>query len=181
MNSYAFYIYIHTHILIYMHIRVHTHVSIHVGSTYVLIHVHSSMYITIHLNKYIFIHILSIYSHTFTHLHADSYTHTAWAGAAANHNDMTHSYVWHDSFICVTWLIHMCDMTHSYVWHHSFNHTHNLSVAQQPTTMTSWIYGCDMTCWYLWHDWFTCLTFHIYTYTRLELSAAANHNDVINL
>ena len=26
--------------------------------------------------------------------------------------DMTHSYVWHDSFICVTWLIHMCDMTH---------------------------------------------------------------------
>jgi len=25
------------------------------------------------------------------------------------------SRVWHDSFICVTWLIHMCDMTHSYV------------------------------------------------------------------
>jgi len=24
--------------------------------------------------------------------------------------------MWHDSFICVTWLIHMCDMTHSYVW-----------------------------------------------------------------
>ena len=23
-------------------------------------------------------------------------------------------------FICVTWLIHMCDMTHSYVWHDSF-------------------------------------------------------------
>ena len=33
--------------------------------------------------------------------------------------DMTHSYVWHDSFICVTWLVHMCDMTHSYVWHAS--------------------------------------------------------------
>jgi len=28
---------------------------------------------------------------------------------------MTLSYVWHDSFICVTWLIYMCDMTHSYV------------------------------------------------------------------
>ena len=25
--------------------------------------------------------------------------------------DMTHSYVWYDSFICVIWLIHMCDMT----------------------------------------------------------------------
>ena len=34
--------------------------------------------------------------------------------------DMTQSYVWHDSFICVTWRIHMCDMTHSYVWHDSF-------------------------------------------------------------
>jgi len=27
--------------------------------------------------------------------------------------DMTHPCVWHDSSICVTWLIHMCDMTHS--------------------------------------------------------------------
>ena len=34
-------------------------------------------------------------------------------------SDMTHSYVWHDSFICVIWLLHMCDMTHSYVWHDS--------------------------------------------------------------
>jgi len=33
---------------------------------------------------------------------------------------VTHSCVWHDSFMCVTWLIHMCDMTHSYVWHDSF-------------------------------------------------------------
>jgi len=50
--------------------------------------------------------------------------------------DMTHSYVWHDSFICETWLIHrpspcsplrpcttaLRDMTHSssYVWHDAF-------------------------------------------------------------
>jgi len=33
---------------------------------------------------------------------------------------MTHSYVWHDAFICVTWLIHMFDMIQSYVWHDSF-------------------------------------------------------------
>ena len=33
--------------------------------------------------------------------------------------DMTHSNVWHDSFICVTWLIHMCDMIRSYVWYDS--------------------------------------------------------------
>ena len=33
---------------------------------------------------------------------------------------LTYSFVWHDSFICVIWLIHMCDMTHSYAWHDSF-------------------------------------------------------------
>ena len=33
---------------------------------------------------------------------------------------MPYSNVWHDSFICVTWLIHVCDMTHSCVWHDSF-------------------------------------------------------------
>jgi len=27
--------------------------------------------------------------------------------------------VWHDSFICVTWLIHICDMTRWYMWHDS--------------------------------------------------------------
>jgi len=31
--------------------------------------------------------------------------------------EMTHLYVWLDSCICVTWLIYMWDMTHSYVWH----------------------------------------------------------------
>jgi len=25
--------------------------------------------------------------------------------------DTNHSYVWHDSFICVTCLLHICDMT----------------------------------------------------------------------
>jgi len=29
-------------------------------------------------------------------------------------------HVWHDSFTCVTWLIHVCDITHSHVWHYSF-------------------------------------------------------------
>jgi len=33
--------------------------------------------------------------------------------------DMIHSYVWHDSFICVTWTIHMCGMTRSWVRHTS--------------------------------------------------------------
>jgi len=32
----------------------------------------------------------------------------------------TSSQMWHDSFICVTWLLQICDMTPSYVWHDSF-------------------------------------------------------------
>jgi len=80
--------------------------------------------------------------------------------------DMTHSYVWHDSFICVTWLIHMshsichwydafnvshialamCDMTHSYVWHDSF-------------ICVPWlIHMCATIHAYVWHDWFMCVT-----------------------
>ena len=32
----------------------------------------------------------------------------------------TRSYMWHDSFVKVTWLIHICDMTHPYMWYNSF-------------------------------------------------------------
>jgi len=49
--------------------------------------------------------------------------------------DMTHSYVWHDSFICVIWLIRMRVMTQPYVWHGSF-------------VCVSWlIHICDMSHW----------------------------------
>jgi len=33
--------------------------------------------------------------------------------------DTTHSYAWHDSFICMTWLILMRDMTNLFTWHAS--------------------------------------------------------------
>ena len=61
--------------------------------------------------------------------------------------DMTHS---HDSFICVTWLIHMCDMTHSYAWHDSF------------ICVTWLIHMRDMTHSYAWHDSFICVPWHIH-------------------
>jgi len=35
-------------------------------------------------------------------------------------SDMTYSYSWHDSFVCVPWRIYMCDMTHSHVCCESF-------------------------------------------------------------
>ena len=60
--------------------------------------------------------------------------------------DMPHSYEWHDSFICMTWLIHLRDMTPSSVWHDSF------------ICVTWLIYMCDMTHLYVWRDSFICVT-----------------------
>ena len=54
--------------------------------------------------------------HSFT---CDSFT---W-GSHIPHSHGRHDLftrVWHDSFTCVTWLIHMCEMTHSHVRHNSF-------------------------------------------------------------
>jgi len=103
--------------------------------------------------------------------------------------DMTHSCVWHDSFICVTWLIHMCDMTNSYVcdmthscvwsvscsfvWHDSFGARHLEKVVVRVTWLTyvwhdsiicvRWlIHVCDMTHPCVWHDVFICVTWLIH-------------------
>jgi len=59
-------------------------------------------------------------------------------------------HVWHDSFICVTWLIHMCDMTHWCVWHYWF-------------IWVPWvIYRCAMTHSYVCHDSFICVPWLIH-------------------
>jgi len=65
--------------------------------------------------------------------------------------DMTHAYVWHDSCICVTWLMHTCDMTDLYVWHDSF------------ICVTWLMHTCDMTHAHVWHDSFICVTWLIHT------------------
>jgi len=76
--------------------------------------------------------------------------------------DMTHSYVWHDLFIWVTWLthicdmicatwpIHMCDMTYLYEWHNSL------------------IYATR----YVRHDSFICLTQLCKVHTSCSLALA---------
>ena len=94
----------------------------------------------------------------------------------------THSYVWHDSsiyvtclvhmcdsFICVTWRIRMCGMTHSYVWRDSFmyvtwlihmcNVTHP-HVWRDSSIHGTWlIYTCDTTHSYAWRDSFIRVQF----------------------
>jgi len=53
---------------------------------------------------------LLIVASTFQHLPPKGF----WRAATCiiHMCDMTHSYVWHDSLICVTWLIDTCAMTH---------------------------------------------------------------------
>ena len=64
--------------------------------------------------------------------------------------DMTQSYVCHDAFICVTWLIHMCDMTPSHVWRDAF-------------ICATWlIHVCGMRHSYMWLDPFLCVTWLIH-------------------
>jgi len=46
---------------------------------------------------------------------------------------VTHSYVWCDWFIRVTWLICMCDMTHVYAWHGPSSHRVSLNVLDSHT------------------------------------------------
>ena len=58
-------------------------------------------------------------------------------------SDMTHS------FICVTWLTHICDLPHSYVWHDSF------------ICVTWLIKMWDMTHWDVGHDSLRCVTWLI--------------------
>ena len=64
--------------------------------------------------------------------------------------DMTHSCVWRDSFMRVTWLSHACDVSHSRVWRDSFMH------------VTWLIHACDMTHSCVWRDVFICVTWLIH-------------------
>jgi len=82
--------------------------------------------------------------------------------------DTTRSYVWHDSFTCVTWLMHMCAMTPSYVCHDSFMcvfgsaqvlkqsrkspMTHPYVCHDSSICVTWLIHICDMTHPYVCHD-----------------------------
>ena len=100
--------------------------------------------------------------------------------------DMTHSYVWHDSFICVTRLIHTCDMAPLHICHNSFicgtwllpfaglcekgRGAHNeatygflASVWHDSFICVTWlIHTCDKTHWYVWHDSYICGTCRIH-------------------
>jgi len=76
----------------------------------------------------------------------------------------TNSYMRHDSFICVPWLIYMCAMTYSYVRHDSY-------VWHLESRL---IHICDMTHLYVCHDlficapWLICVTFRVETHSYMQ-------------
>jgi len=77
-----------------------------------------------------------------------------------------HPHVWHDSFIHVTWLTHICDVAHSCVWNDAFMYT--LVHADGMTYGSSrcdWnvfelIHIRDMAASYVWRDAFMYTSVH---------------------
>ena len=112
---------------------------------YKYVHACTCIWTHICIHKYIFI---CSYSHALIQRTTPSFLSLSLLhrliGAIIHMCDMAYSYVWHDSFTHVTWLIHVCDVTHSYV--------------------TTLIHMCDVTNLYLtWlihtrHHWFICDT-----------------------
>ena len=84
-------------------------------------------------------------SRTVTHVELHRVTHIELLTPKSVQMLHRRSCVWHDSIICVTWLIHICAMTHSYAWHDSFICLH----------------VCDMTHSYVCHDSFICAPWFI--------------------
>jgi len=109
------------------HTRTHTHTHAHA-----CIRTHSHAHTHAHARAH-------THTHTHTHTHAHTHTHTQGHDRACNAVQVNFRsavflvglsvYEWHDSFICVTWLIltwllrmcfHIGGMTHSWVRYDSF-------------------------------------------------------------
>ena len=73
-------------------------------------------------------------------------------------------YVWHDSFVCVTWRIYTCDTTHLYVWRDLLNNgllslfKSDVDLEVCFVSVTWLIRTCDMAHPDVWHDAFICVT-----------------------
>jgi len=81
------------------------------------------------------------------------------------------SSVWHDSLLCVTWLIDICDMTHWYGCNVlcTLDQTRDgssevSSVKHDPSLIcVTWLMDvCDMTHWHMWHDSLIWVTYFVY-------------------
>jgi len=82
------------------------------------------------------------------------YTWVMYACAPIHVCDMTHTCMWHDSYMYVTRLIHLCDMTHTYMRHDSYIYvTWLIHMWHDSYIYVTWlIHICDTTDTYMWHD-----------------------------
>jgi len=80
--------------------------------------------------------------------------------------DMTHSNMWHDSFILVTWLTYVRHDPLRYVKRltHIWDKTHSCVTCPKcrSTTCKLFFHTCDMAHSYIWHDSFVQYTTHSY-------------------
>ena len=83
-----------------------------------------------------------------------------------------HSCVCHDSFMCVSWLNHVCAMTN-----------HDVHVCHDAFICAPWLlHTCTMTQWYLFHDSCICAMTHshtvicVTTHTYTLISNAHKHH-----
>ena len=83
------------------------------------------------------------------------------------HLAATHSYVCHDSFICVTYLIHKSEMTHSYVWH-------DTPVVRFPYAYKQVCTHLDISRSNMWHDSFIYATTHSYVWHDSSIFVTCN-------
>jgi len=99
-----------------------------------------------------------IYTHTLTHSRTHAYTTQVHRNARGRcleqSTDMQH--VWHDSFISLTWLMHVCNThdRHMSDWHNFFTLV---------TRVTWLIPTCDIIDSHVWHDSFPRVTWLIQT------------------
>ena len=88
--------------------------------------------------------------------------------------DVTHSFVWHDSYTHVTWLNNSRDMTHQYAWHDLFIRKHLMpwvSISPLLLHIPTWlVHSSDMTHRHACHNSFIRVTRLIYRQAPHALS-----------
>jgi len=118
-----------------------------------------------HTHKWVMVHIyMSHGTHINEPCRLDSFTSVPWLTYMRTMPlrmcDMTHSCVWYDSFVCVTWLMqicamtnsHMWDMTHPYVWIRLSIHAHEgvTPEAQQHWHAADYVKWASLALWRTW-------------------------------
>jgi len=89
----------------------------------------------------------------FLYMWCDSFIRVTWL---MHTHDITHANMWQDASICVTWLLHMCGRTHLRVWFDSFM----CGMSHSYIWLDSFIYRWNFLarCLECWASSFTCGT-----------------------